>query len=134
MDIKKLNIPTLDGPNWGVYIIPLQASARILDIWDMMRGEILSVNPNTYDLLVKLTPVPATATAAELAAYTAAKTVWSKKNTQGLGLIQATISPVIWQKHLCLGTAKELLDALETTFGVAWGASTYLQLVNMVKI
>ena len=33
-----------------------------------------------------------------------------------------------------LGTTKELLDALEATFGAAGGASTYLQLVNMVKI
>ena len=44
MDIKKLNIPTLDGPNWGTYIIALQALARILDIWDAMREEILQTS------------------------------------------------------------------------------------------
>ena len=65
----------------------------------------------------KHTPVAANATATKIAAYTAAKAVWSKKNAQGLGLIQATVSNIIWQKHHCRG-----------------GAQTYLQLVNMVKI
>ena len=59
--------------------------------------------------------------------YTAAKTVWNKKNAQALGLMQATILPVIWQSG-------SLWDALETCFGKAGGAATYLQLVNMVKI
>ena len=134
MDIKKSHIPTLDGPHWGQFIIALQATARILDIQDAMRGDVLTRNPTTYDLLVKLTAVPATATAAEIMAYQAAKTIWSKKNAQGLGLIQASVLPVIWQEYNTLGPAKEVLDALQTTFGAAGGASTYLQLVNMVKI
>ena len=119
MDIKKLNIPMLDGPNWGLYIITLQALARILDIWDAMRGEILTRNPTTYDLLVKPTLVPVTATTSEVAVYTTAKTTRSKKNTQGLGLIQATVLLVIWQEYNNLGTAKEVLDALETAFRAA---------------
>ena len=134
MDISKLCIPTFDGPNWGLYYIALQAVARILDIWDSMRGEVLNTTPPTLNLLVKPTPVAVNMTVAEVAAYTAAKTIWSKKNAQGLGLIQATVSPVIWQDYNTLGTTKEVLDALETTFGAAGGASTYLQLVNMVKI
>ena len=60
--------------------------------------------------------------------------MWEKKNAQGLGLIQATVSHVIWQKHQTLSTAKEVLDALETEFRKVGGAQTYLQLVNMVKI
>ena len=87
MDITKLKIPTLDGPNWGIWIIHLQLSSRILEIWDAMQGEILPTTPPTYNLLVKPTPVATNATAAEVTAYTAAKTVWSKKNTQALGLI-----------------------------------------------
>ena len=74
------------------------------------------------------------ATAAEWATYTQTKAIWSKKHAQGLGLIQATVSNVIWQKNEPLGTTKEVLDALETEFGAAGGAQTYLQLVNMVKI
>ena len=36
--------------------------------------------------------------------------------------------------HSCLHVAKDVYDALETAFRKAGGASTYLQLVNMVKI
>ena len=92
MDIKKLNIPMLDGPNWGLFIIA----------------------------------VPATATVAEIAAYQAAKTVWRKKNAQGLGLIQGSMSPVIWQDHNTLGTMKEVLDALEAAYGAVGGGGINL--------
>ena len=44
------------------------------------------------------------------------------------------MSNMIWQKHQSLGTVKEVLDTLETEFGAAVGAQTYLQLVNMVKL
>ena len=117
MDISKFCIPTPDGPNWGQWLDCIQLTTRILDIWDAMRGEILTPAPNlTRDLLAKLSPPGRKATAAEVAAYTTIKAVWSKKNAQGLGLIQATVSNVIWQKHESLGTAKEVLDALETKF------------------
>ena len=74
------------------------------------------------------------ASATDLATYNATKTVWNKKNVQALGLMQATVSPVIWQDYNHYGVAKDLFNALEATFGKAGEASTYLQLVNMVKI
>ena len=121
-DISKFHIPTLDSPNWGQWLDQIQSTTRILDIWDAMRGEILMPAPNlTRDLLAKPSPPGGNATAAEVVAYTASKAVWSKKNAQGLGLIQATISNVIWQKHKSLGTTKEVLDALETEFRAAGG-------------
>ena len=134
MDISQFKIPTLDGPNWGLWFIHIQSTSMILDIWDVMRGEVLRTMPQTYNLLAKPTPVTANATAAEVTADTSTKAIWSKKNVQGLGLIQATVSGVIWQDYQTLGTAKEVIDALETPFGAAGEASTYLQLVNMVKI
>ena len=138
MDISKFRIPTLDGLNWGLWLDHIQSTTRILDIWDAMRGEIIATNPPTtppmQDLLQKLSPIGQQATATEQAAYITTKAVWSKKNAQGLGLIQATVSNMIWQKYQTLGTAKEVLDALETKFGAAGGAQTYLQLVNMVKL
>ena len=135
MDISKYHIPQLIGPNWGPWYEQIQSTARIINIWDAMRGNILTQTPTiTRDLLAKLTPLTGTYTAAELAAYTAAKTLWDQKNSQGLGLIQATITNVIWQRYENLPTAKEILDGLETEFGAAGGAQTYLQLVNMVKI
>ena len=135
MDIKRFNIPTLDGPNWGQYVVQLQAAAHILDCCDVLREEILTPPPNaTYDLLTKPTPPGAQASAADLVTYTKAKAVWNKKNTQVLGLMQATVSSVVWQNYAQYGIAKDLFDSLETEFRKAGGASTYLQLVNMVKI
>ena len=138
MAISKFKIPILDGPNWGLWFIHIQSSSRILDIWDAMWGEVIAATttmPQTYDLLAKPTQVAANATAAEVAAYTSAKTIWSKKDMQGLGLIQGTVSNVIWQDYQTLGTTKEVLDTLEAAFRAAGGgALTYLQLVNLVKI
>ena len=134
MDISKFCIPTLDGPNWGLWLDKIQSTARILNTWDVIRGEILTMNPITRDLLAKPSQPGANATAAELATYTTTKAIWSKKNAQGLGLIQATVSNVIWQQYQSLGTAKQVLDALETKFGAVGEAQTYLQLANMVKI
>ena len=70
----------------------------------------------------------------DLAAYNTAKTIWNKKNAQALGLMQATVSPVIWQDFVQYGITKDLWDAPETQFRKVGGATTYLQLVNMVKI
>ena len=125
MDISKFCIPTLDGPNWGQWYKRFQSSARIINIWDVIRGDILTSAPNLmWDLLAKPTPPTGTPTAAKLATYNATKTLWSQKNSQGLGLIQVTISNVIWQRYESLSTMKEVLDALETEFGAVGGAQT----------
>ena len=134
MDIKKVNIPTLDGPNWGQFSIHLQAAARILDCLDVIKREAWGTTPQTYNSLVKPTHLGAQASQADLAAYNTAKTVWNKRNVQALDLMLATILPVIWQDFISYGNAQELWDALETQFRKAGGAMTYLQLVNMVKI
>ena len=68
------------------------------------------------------------------ATYQTAKAIWNKKNGQALGLMQTTVSAIIWQDYSEHGVAKDVYDALETAFGKVGGASTYLQLVNMVKI
>ena len=136
MDISKFKIPTLIGHNWGQWYDGMQSTTRILHIWDAMRGNLITTTtPHTRDLLVKPSPpAAATATAAQQTAYEAAKDLWEKKNPQGLGLIQATVTHMIWIKYQTLCTAKEVWDALETEFGKVGGAQTYLQLVNMVKI
>ena len=87
MDIKKMNIPTLDGPNWGQFSIHLQATACILDCWDVIKGGTLGTMPQTYNLLLKPTHPGAQASQADLTAYNAAKTVWNKNNAQALGLM-----------------------------------------------
>ena len=72
--------------------------------------------------------------AADHTTFQAVKAVWNKKNRQALGLMQTTVSAVVWKDYNQHGVAKDLYDALETAFGKAGGALTYLQLVNMVKI
>ena len=130
-----MNIPTLEGPNWGEYVPKLQAAFRIFNCWDAVRGEILTPPPNpTYDLLVKPTTPPANVSATDQATYETMKAVWNKKNGQALGLMQTTVATVIWQKYETQGVAKDIYDMLETTYGQARGALTYLQLVNLVKI
>ena len=97
MDISKFRIPTLDGPNFGLWLDHIQSTTRILDIWDIMRGDLIpGTTPPTRDLLTKPSPPTANATQAAIDAYAASKATWSKKNAQGLGLIQATVSNVIW--------------------------------------
>ena len=132
---EKTHIPTLDGPKWGQYVTAIQSAFWIFNCYDVVKGEILTPTPNlTYDLLVKPTVPPAQASAADLAAYNAAKAVWNKKNGEALGLMQATVLPVIWQSYNHYQVAKDPFDALEAKFGKMGGALTYLQLVNMVKI
>ena len=89
-----------------------------------MRGNILTTTlTTTQDLLSKPTPPTGMPTTAELAIYNATKTLWDQKNSQGLGLIQATITNVIWQWYEMLPTAKKILDGLETEFGAAGGGT-----------
>ena len=117
MDLKKINIPTIEGPNWREYAPKLQAAFRIFDCWDVVKGEILTPPPNpTYDLLSKPPVPPANASAADLAIYQTAKAVWNKKNTQALGLMQTTVAYVIWQKYKTQGVAKDIYNVLETTY------------------
>ena len=121
--------------SWGEYAPKLQAAFRIFDCWDVVKGEILTPPPNpTYNLLAKPTAPPANKFATDHATYQTAKAVWNKKNGQALGLMQTTVSAVIWQNYETQGVAKDIYDALETAYGQAGGATTYLQLVNMVEI
>ena len=48
--------------------------------------------------------------------------------------MQTTVATVIWQKYETQGVTKDIYDALETAYGQAGGALTYLHLVNLVKI
>ena len=66
--------------------------------------------------------------------FAIAKVDWTKQNGGAHGLIQATMSPVIWQNFLSLCEAHLLWTELKKRFGKAGGTTTYLQLVNMVNI
>ena len=130
MDFKKLNVLTLTGPNSGSYAVQVQAVAKILDCWDIIKGEALGTQPQTYDLLTK----PTTQSHTNAKECVTTMTVWNKKISQALGPIQGTISLALWPDYVNQGTAKLMWDALEAKFRKAGRASTYFQLVNMVKI
>ena len=41
MDLSKLNIDTLDGSNWGTWSAQVQSATRILNCWDVIKGEVV---------------------------------------------------------------------------------------------
>ena len=51
--------------------------------------------------------------------HEAVTTVWLKKNSMAIGLLQGTISPALWPDVANLITAMEIWDAFELRFGKA---------------
>ena len=78
MDIKSLNIPTLDGPNWGTYSTHLQAAAWILGFCELIEGEALGTSPQTHNLLKQPTTGATGTSHPDPKDYAVAKTEWSK--------------------------------------------------------
>ena len=77
MDISKFRIPTLNRPNFGLWLDHIQSTTRILNIWDAMRGDIIvGSNPPARDLLTKLSP-PAQNAAADVVAVLGVDTGFS---------------------------------------------------------
>ena len=132
MDLSKLNIDTLDGSNWGTWSAQVQSAARILNCWDVIKREVVVpvTTPPTYRLLTR--PTATTQTNAALLAEELAS--WNKKNSTALGVIQGKTSSAIWPEFINHAEAATLWTALETKYGKAGGATTYLQVVSLYKI
>ena len=132
MDLSKLNIDILDGSNWGTWSAQVQSAARILNCWDVIKGEVVVplTTPPTYQLLVR--PTAATQTNAALLVEELAS--WMKKNSTALGVIQGKTSLAIWPDLTNHTEAATLWAALETKYGKAGGATTYLQVVSLYKV
>ena len=132
MDLSKLNINTLDGSNWGTWSAQVQSATRILNCWDVIKGEAVVpvTTPPTYQLLTR--PTAATQTNAALLVEELAS--WMKKNSTALGVIQGKTSLAIWPDFTNHAEAATLWTALETKYGKAGGATTYLQVVSLYKV
>ena len=132
MDLSKLNIDILDGSNWGTWSAQVQSAARILNCWDVIEGEVVVpvTTPPMYQLLTRPTAVTQT-NAALLVKELAA---WMKKNSTALGVIQGKTSLAIWPDFVNHAEAATLWAALETKYGKAGGATTYLQVVSLYKV
>ena len=53
MDLSKLNIDILYSSNWGTWLAQVQSAARILNCWDVIKGEVVVpvTTPPMYQLL-----------------------------------------------------------------------------------
>ena len=132
MDLSKLNIDILDGSNWGTWSAQVQSAARILNCWDVIKGEVVVpiTTPPTYQLLTR--PTAATQTSATLLVEELAP--WTKKNSTALGVIQEKQVRQFWPDFVNHTEAATLWAALETKYGKAGGATTYLQVVSLYKV
>ena len=132
MDLSKLNIDTPNGSNWGTWSAQVQSAARILNCWDVIKGEVVVpvTTPPMYQLLTQLMAV--TQTNAALLVEELAS--WTKKNSTALGVIQGKTSLAIWHDFTNHMEAATLWAALETKYGKAGGATTYLQVVSLYKV
>ena len=109
MDSRKLNIPTLMGPNWGSYESHLQAVVRILDYWDILKGEAWGTMSQTYNFVVETNN---------------SNTPRCKRMCSGHGhldkkelrCIQGTISPTIWVDYVKYSSTKAIWGAPVTRF------------------
>ena len=134
MDITKVTADILDGPNWGTWAVQIQAAARVLNCWSVMKGErIAGVSPPTYDLLLKPVHGNAAGQISDLALFTKSLSEWNKMNSTALGLIQGKLNPALWPDYVDVGDAATFWTRLETKYGKAGGANTYLQFVGMIK-
>ena len=134
MDITKVSADILDGPNWGTWAVQIQVAARVLNCWAVIKGErIPGTTPPTYDLLTK--PVQGTGAGQISNAALFAKSLfeWNKMNSTALGLIQGKLNLALWPDYVDVGDAMTFWTHLETKYGKAGGANTYLQFVGMIK-
>ena len=117
MDITKVTADILDGPNWGTWAVQIQAAARVLNCWSVMKGErIAGSNPPTYDLLLK--PVQGTAAGqiSDAALFAKSLSEWNKMNSTALGLIQGKLNPALWPDYVDVGDAATFWSRLETKY------------------
>ena len=80
----------------------------------------MEMMPVTYDHLPK-PMTSATSTHPDAKEFTIAKVDWNKRNGGTLGLMQVTISPVIWQKFVFYGKVPLLWAELEKRYRKAGG-------------
>ena len=134
MDTTKVSADILDGPNWGTWAVQIQAVARVLNCWSVIKGErIPGTTPPTYDQLAK--PVQGTAPRqiSDVALFAKSLFEWNKMNSMALGLIQGKLNPALWPDYVDVRDATMFWTHLETKYGKAGGANTYLQFVGMIK-
>ena len=134
MDITKVSADILDGPNWGTWAVQIQAVARVLNCWAVIKVErIPGTTLPTYDLLAKSVQGTGAGQISDAALFAKLLFEWNKMNLTALGLIQGKLNPALWPDYVDVGDATTFWTRLETKYGKAGGANTYLQFVGMIK-
>ena len=135
MDITKVSADILDGPNWGTWAVQIQAAARVLNCWAVIKGERIPgiITPPTYDLLAKSVQGTGTRQISDATLFAKSLFEWNKMNSMALGLIQGKLNPALWPDYIDVGDAATFWTHLETKYGKAGGANIYLQFVGMIK-
>ena len=134
MDITKVSADILDGPNWGTWAVQIQAVARVLNCWAVIKGErIPGITLPTYDLLAKSVQGTGAGQISNATLFAKSLFEWNKMNSTALGLIQGKLNPALWPDYVDVGDAATFWTRLETKYGKAGGANTYLQFVGMIK-
>ena len=134
MDITKVTADILNGPNWRTWAVQIQAAARVLNCWSVIKGErIMGTTPPTYDLLAKPMQGTGPGQISNAALFAKALFEWNKMNLTALGLIQGKLNPALWPDYVDVGDAATFWTHLETKYRKAGGAKTYLQFARMIK-
>ena len=117
MDITKVSADILDGPNWCTWAVQIQAAARVLNCWSVIKGErIPGITLPTYDLIAK--PVQGTGTRqiSDAALFVKSLFEWNKMNLTALGLIKGKVEP-----STCGPTT--LMSEMPQSSGLVWKPS-----------
>ena len=134
MDITKVSADILNSPNWRTWAVQIQAVARVLNCWAVIKGERIpgSTLP-TYDLPAKPVQGMAPGQISDAALFAKSLFKWNKMNLTALGLIQGKLNLALWPDYVDVRDATMFWTCLETKYGKAEGANIYLQFVGMIK-
>ena len=102
LDYKKIEPIVLNGPNWAVWYEKIRGAARIVNCWDVMKGENkVNANGNNIANDFDLLPMPHGTTGqpryiSDADKLREAVENWKKKNSQALSLLQLYTTSTIW--------------------------------------
>ena len=104
MDITKVTADILDGPNWGTWAVQIQAAARVLNCWSVIKGErIVNSSPQAYTLVKAPVQGAGARQISDAALFAKAAFKWNKMNSTALGLIQGKLNLALWPNYIDVG-------------------------------
>ena len=119
MDITKVTADILDGPNWGTWAVQIQAAARVLNCWSVIKGErIVNSSPPAYTLVKAPVQGAGARQISDAALFAKAAFKWNKMNSTALGLIQGKLNLALWPNYIDVGD--DVLDPSGNEIWKSW--------------